>query len=103
MAMTDLRERIHSAFRLNLEQQRKQAKDLLKAAKASDAAALARLSANVPDAADKLRGGALKLADAQHAIARELRFENWSGLKAHIESLDRAREAIRNRHSAPDW
>ncbi|HEY4211301.1 MAG TPA: DUF1835 domain-containing protein [Steroidobacteraceae bacterium] len=100
--MTNPRERIQSAFRLNLEQQRKQAKELLKSVRAGDAAALARIIASVPDAADKLRYGTLKLADTQHTIARELRFSRWAELKSHIESLDRARDAIRDHGEAPD-
>lgn len=100
--MTSPRERIQSAFRLNLEQQRKQAKELLKAVRAGDAPALERITASVPDAADKLRHGTLKLADTQHAIARELRFSRWADLKSHIESLDRARDAIRDQREALD-
>jgi Glyoxalase superfamily protein len=53
--------------RPNLEHLRKQAKDLLPD--------LQRQSADA------------KLADAQHAIAREYGFPNWSTLKAHVESL----------------
>src|SRR5215203_4671755 len=61
----------YAAFQLNLEQQRKRAKDLLRAVRAGDAAARRRLADAVafpvPDA------GAIKLADAQFAIARDLR------------------------------
>jgi hypothetical protein len=71
-----------SAFRLNLEQQRKRAKDLLKAALAGDAAALARFKSPP------------KLAEAQHSIARELRFESWAHLKRHIAAMTCAREAV---------
>ena len=35
-------------------------------------------------------------------IARELRFASWARLKAHIESMDRERAAIKERHPAPD-
>ena len=59
----------YAAFRLNLEQQRKRAKDLLRAVRAGDAAARRRLAdavaLPVPDAVT------LKLADAQFAIARQ--------------------------------
>jgi len=88
-------ERRPSAFRLNLEQQKSQAKDLLRNAKAGDAAALSRL-------APIRREGALRLADAQLAIARGLRFDSWAKLKAHIASLDRQRTAIDSRLPAPD-
>jgi Glyoxalase superfamily protein len=53
----------------NLEHLRKQAKDLLPELQQQD-----------PDS---------KLADAQHAIAREYGFVNWPALKAHVESLPR--------------
>ena len=60
----------YAAFRLNFEQQRKRAKDLLRAVRAGDSAARRRLvdalAFRVPDAAT------IKLADAQFAIAREL-------------------------------
>jgi hypothetical protein len=86
--MTDRNADAYAAFRLNLEQQHKRAKDLLKAAKAGEAEALQRL-----------RGAGLtapatpKLAQAQHCIARELRFENWAALKRHIGEMERARRA----------
>ena len=74
----------YAAFRLNLEQQRKRAKDLLRAVRAGDAAARRRLAdavaLPVPDAA------ALKLADAQFAIARELAFRTWRDLRTHVVS-----------------
>lgn len=100
--MTDPVQRAHSAFRLNLEQQKKQAKDLLKAAKAQDPTALARMSASIADIRGKLQRSELKLADSQFVLARELRFSGWSELKAHILSMDRARAAIQDNRGAPD-
>jgi hypothetical protein len=104
--MTDRTERPPSAFRLNLEQQKNRAKDLLRAAKSGDANALARLAAVRRDAVasntlDSLQATA-KLADAQFAISRELRFANWAELKAHIASMDRQRAAIDVKSAAPD-
>jgi Domain of unknown function (DUF1835) len=101
--MTDRAARTPSAFRLNLEQQKNRAKDLLRAAKAGDAAALARLTA--ADDARLLRDegkASLRLADAQLAIARELRFASWAKLKAHIESMNQQRVAIDGNRRAPD-
>src|SRR5262245_27606010 len=87
--MTDRNAEPYAAFRLNLEQQHKRAKDLLKAAKAGEADALRRLShAGFTDAA------APKLAQAQHSVARELRFSNWAELKRHIGDMARARHAL---------
>ena len=104
--MTDATERAYSAFRLNLERQKNRAKELLHAAKAADTDALSRLakvrrdfgarySPSVPSAT-------VKLADAQFAIARELRFASWAKLKAHIKSMDRQRVAIDKKGPAPD-
>ena len=89
------RDRTPNAFRLNLEQQKNRAKDLLSAAKAGDPPALERLAAVGRDAS-------CKLADAQLAIARELRFASWAKLKAHVQCLDRQRAAIDGGAAAPD-
>lgn len=76
----------YAAFRLNLEQQQKRAKELLKAAQAGEAAAIARLQRAG-------FGAEFKLAHAQHAISKELRFGNWAALKQHCEALALARSA----------
>src|SRR5258708_291536 len=83
-AMTDRSDRTPSAFRLNLEQQGKRAKELVKAARAGDAEALARLAVHRASSTP----GLLKLADAQFTIARELGFSTWSQLKSHIAVMD---------------
>jgi uncharacterized protein DUF1835 len=86
--MTDRTADAYAAFRLNFEQQGKRAKDLLKRAKAGERAALERLrAAGFAEPAD------LKLAQAQHCIARELRFASWAALKRHIGDMERARRA----------
>lgn len=81
-----------AAFRLNLEQQKKRAKELLAAAKAGDAAALRRIAILKPDLAHATI--VLRLADAQRVIARELGLDSWGELKTHISTLDRARAAL---------
>ncbi len=90
----------YAAFRLNLEQQRKRAKDLLRAVRAGDAAARQRLAdaiaQPVPDAAT------VQLADAQFAIARELGFAKWHDLRTHVMAQTAAREAITRRGPAVD-
>jgi len=69
---------------LSIEQQKKRAKELLKQWRAGQSAALDRgnkhLFATSMSTVDKL-----KLSDAQHVIAREHQFINWSAFKAHIE------------------
>ncbi|NVZ97573.1 DUF1835 domain-containing protein [Pseudomonas sp. D6002] len=56
--------------RINLEQQRKRAKELLQRLKSADAAATPTLS------------------DAQWSIAKELGFPSWPKLKAHVDAVD---------------
>ncbi len=82
------------AFRLNLEQQKKRAKDLLRAARAGDPAALARLRAGRSQARKAASDGdGLSLADAQWAVARELGLASWPRLKAHIAAMEREQAA----------
>lgn len=73
-----------------LEQQKKQARELLNAARAGDAEALQRVRSHHPRAAavDPL---ALSLADAQLVLAREYGFPSWPRLKSHIESVLQSR------------
>ena len=78
----------------NLEQQKKQARELLDAARAGDATALARvrefhprLSA-LPDA--EWPPARLMLSDAQLVMAREYGFPSWPRFKAHIDSANAA-------------
>ncbi|SDK35889.1 DUF1835 domain-containing protein [Billgrantia gudaonensis] len=78
--------------RFNLEQQRKRAKELFKAARADEPAALARILRHLSP-----REAPLKLADAQFVIARECGFPSWPRLKAHIESLEASRRLIAER------
>lgn len=75
--------------RLNLEQQRKRAKDLLKALQAGDSQALVRISHWLPP-----RSAPLRLAEAQLVIAREAGFASWPKLKQHIESIDHANRRL---------
>ena len=70
----------------NLEQQHKLAKDLIRAARAGDSTALARLRAVRDDAGTPAR--ALKLADAQLAVARESGFESWPQLVTALQQRD---------------
>ncbi|MCW8132958.1 MAG: ankyrin repeat domain-containing protein [Planctomycetota bacterium] len=67
----------------SLEQLKKQAKDLRKAAASGDAAALARIRA-VPELKDH-DGKGLTAAHAQLVLAREYGFESWPKLKHHVE------------------
>ena len=75
-----------SPIPVNLERQRKLAKNLIRAARAGDAAALARINAVRPDAGTLTRP--LTLADAQLAMAREGGFESWPKLVAALQERD---------------
>lgn len=83
----DRRKSAVSNGRLNLEQQRKRAKELLKAAKSGDKRTLTRLSQIGVSPSQ-----APKLTDAQRLIAHENGFGSWARLKHHIEALAYARE-----------
>ena len=69
--------------RANLEFLTKQSKDLLRDVKAGDAIARERLRAWGPPGASE----SPKLADCQHALAREYGFTSWPKLRAHVQAL----------------
>ncbi len=64
----------------SLEQLRKQAKDLLRAYRAGDPGAIARVAAHDP-------GEPLKLTGAQLVIAREHGFPSWPRLRAYVDRV----------------
>jgi ankyrin repeat protein len=75
--------------RPSLEQYKKQAKELFRAATAGEPAALARMRRHhlrlhdlAPD-----RPRAMTLADAQLVLAREHSYESWAAFAKHIEAL----------------
>ena len=72
--------------RPDLDQQKKLAKELLRAFRAGDPEAVARMRAALPDKAE------LSLTDAQFALAREYGFASWRELKERIETLSSDRE-----------
>jgi ankyrin repeat protein len=86
----------------DLDQLRKQAKDLLRDARAADPAALTRfriLPSLARPSADALARAPLALHDAQSVIAREHGFPSWNALRERVEELtlgfdDAVRELI---------
>ena len=72
---------------IDLDQARRRAKELLRAARAEDPEALARLRAD----------RAPRLADAQFAVARELGFASWPALVAHVDAVRGDRDERRRR------
>ena len=81
--------------RPNLEQYKKQAKDLARSAKAGEPEAIGRVRRHHPQFADE-GTKRIALTDAQLVIAREHGFESWPKLAAHIVrlNLERSVEAL---------
>jgi ankyrin repeat protein len=76
--------------RPNLEQLKRQAKDLLHSAHSKDSAALARfraLPALAKTTADELARATLALHDAQSVVAREHGFASWTALRERVEEF----------------
>jgi hypothetical protein len=94
-----------SPFRLNLEQQRKRARDLLSGLRAGKPDALSRFRRHHHHAA-KLAGpadgGRARLNDAQLVIAREAGLPSWPKLKSHIQAMQQARRRIAAGAASPD-
>jgi ankyrin repeat protein len=74
-------------MKIDLDQARRQAKELFRAARAGDADARSRMRAD----------RAPRLTDAQRAVAGELGYASWSALVAHHEAAsgDRAQRRVR--------
>src|SRR5699024_8559942 len=95
--------------RPNLEQLKHQAKELLRAARANDAAALQRFRILAAFRRSDADLGRMRLAlhDAQSVIAREYGFDSWNALRERVEelafgfdmALDRFIEAATSRRS----
>jgi hypothetical protein len=96
----------NSPFRLNLEQQRKRAKDLLHGLRAADPDALARVRKHHPSGTsltDPAQMSRLaRLSETQLVIARELGLPSWPKLKAHIQAMQQARDRISTGAVVPD-
>src|SRR5712691_4292232 len=73
--------------RPNLEQYKKQAKDLVKAHKSGDPEAIRRIKKYHPRSR-------FALADAQFVIAREYGFESWPKFAKHVEALTRDSSSV---------
>jgi len=79
----------------SLEYERKEAKALLRQIRAHDADALRRVHSTHPVALRDRQPDSLKLADAQHVIAREYGFASWPRMVEYFEELERHRNAPR--------
>jgi hypothetical protein len=99
-------ERPASPFRLNLEQQHKRAKELLKGLREGKADALRRFQLHHPQLSNAISAALpdhiARLSEAQLVIARELGSPSWPRLKAHIEAMDQSWARIRRGDAPPD-
>jgi len=95
-------------FRINLEQQKKRAKELLKAFHSTENAALLRFQQHHPkylayrDDLSSSKEPHAQLSDAQLVIAREFGLSSWAHLKKHITSMAQASHAIKEKTLSPD-
>lgn len=80
----------------SLEYERKEAKAFLKQIRAGNADALRRVQAAHPVVLRDRQPGELKLADAQHVIAREYGFTSWPRLVEYFQELERHRNGPRH-------
>jgi hypothetical protein len=83
----------------SLEYERKDAKKLLRQIRVSNADALSRVRAAHPASLRDRQPAQLKLADAQHVIAREYGFASWPRMVEYFEELERHRNAPRHNSS----
>ncbi len=82
-----------SPFRLNLDQQRRRARELQRGLRAGDPDAVQRFARHHPNGGLP-QADLARLAEAQLVIARELGLPSWARLKAHILAMRQARAAI---------
>jgi hypothetical protein len=83
---------------LDLEQQKKRAKELSRALAAGDSEALARFRIRHPKARvltdQQIRLRLAKVTEAQVVVARELELPSWARLREHVARHDQARRAV---------
>jgi len=84
----------------SLEYERKEAKSLVRRLRAGDLNALRRAELAHPASLRDRRPNELRLADAQHVIAREYGFTSWPRLVAYFEEMERHRRGPR--YNSPD-
>ena len=80
------------------ERLRRLAKQLTRGCRAGDAAALARIRKSLPRMAamdDANVASCVRLADVQHALAREAGLENWAALKILVQSQEPLIEQVK--------
>lgn len=92
--------------RINLEQARKQAKELVKAHAAGDPRTLDAIRWTHPrfrdQSAEVIAQGPFVLADAQLIIARTHHFESWRALRAYVETITQNDPSVGGFEAAAD-
>ena len=91
----------HNQFSINLEQQKKTAKQRLKLIHKDDPKALAVFKKFHPHY-ESINKRSIQLADVQFALARELGLPSWPKLRQHVKELERQKLAIKNNEQALD-
>ncbi|MES0883237.1 DUF1835 domain-containing protein [Roseibium sp. SCP14] len=86
---------------LDLERQRRFAKELRNAVREGCKTSIDRLKVHHPRF-DQLELSSLKLSDAQLTLAREAGLPSWPALKKHVQQMDIAKTAIEQASTAPD-
>lgn len=86
---------------LDLDRQRRLAKELRNAVREGCKTSIDRLKVNHPRY-NQLELSSLKLSDAQLTLAREAGLPSWPALKKHVEQMDTAKNAIERASTAPD-
>lgn len=86
---------------LDLDRQKRHAKELRNAVRDGCKASIARLERHHPRV-HELDFKSLKLTDAQLTVAREAGLRSWPALKKHVSEIEEARLAIETRKAAPD-
>jgi len=91
-------------FRINLQQQKKRAKELLKSVKANESQSQLRFKHSHPDFNNNTPSPeSIKLSDAQLVIAREFGLTSWAKLKSHINDMSQAGNAINTTIADADY
>jgi hypothetical protein len=90
-----------SDLSLDLDRQKRHAKDLRNAVREGCKNAIARLQRHHPRFTE-LNLDLVKLTDAQLTVAREAGLSSWPALKKHVSQIEAARSAIESKQDAPD-
>tara|TARA_R110002073_G_scaffold211794_2_gene372115 strand:+ start:17539 stop:18828 length:1290 start_codon:yes stop_codon:yes gene_type:complete len=85
----------NTPFRINLDHQKKRAKELLQGVRRHDDDCIIRLRRHHPRYSTTGTTTQVKLSDAQLVIAREHGLPGWAKLKRHVENMLAARAEIK--------